>query len=616
LAKHHRANLAFGRPEVNSHNKAQMLRLFLPYIRKQRRLLQSAFLALLLATGIRLQEPWPLAFAIDLILAQVSDRPVSGKLATYGDWSIQTGLWLCAGGVFVIAILKAAISYFSTIGLALAGSRVLSEIRLDLFAHLLHLPLKFHHQARTGDLTMRLVNDIAMLREVTVTALMPLLSSIVILLGMFGIMLFLDWKLTLITLLPLLLLVWMTRTASQKISHVSRGQRKREGALAAKAAEYLGGIATVQALSLESATMKSFRGDDAQSLQQNVQTKRLSAGLERRVDILIAFTTGVVLLNGAMEVLAGRMSPGDLLIFLSYLKNTFRPVREYAKYTGRLSKAITAGERIVDLLRHQPAIIERPNASELAATPGEIRFDNIDFSYQTTAAAEFKQTLQGASFYIPAGQSVAVTGPSGAGKSTLISLLLRLYDPGSGSIEIGGRDIRDYTLSSVRQRISYVPQDNLLFGITVRENINLAAHGEVTEEQTIAAARLANAHDFIMALPQGYDTVISERGSSLSGGQRQRIAIARAAIRQNSILILDEPGVGLDSKNENAVIEALSRLMHGRTSLVITHKLSFAAKADRILFLDQGTIVEQGTHDELLAKQGRYWELWQLQRTV
>jgi ATP-binding cassette subfamily B protein len=209
-----------------------------------------------------------------------------------------------------------------------------------------------------------------------------------------------------------------------------------------------------------------------------------------------------------------------------------------------------------------------------------------------------------------------VTGPSGAGKSTLISLLLRLYDPDDGCIEIGGQDIRDYTLGSIRQRISYVPQDNLLFGVTVRENINLAAHSEVTEEQTIAAARLANAHDFIMALPQGYDTVISERGSSLSGGQRQRIAIARAAIRQNSILILDEPGAGLDSKNENVVIEALSRLMHGRTSLVITHNLSFAARADRILFLDQGTIVEQGTHDELLAKQGRYWELWQFQRTV
>lgn len=594
----------------------KMLRIFRPYIRKQRRLIQSAFLALLLATGVRLLEPWPLAFAIDLIMAEVTDTPVPSKLAAYGDWSIQTGLWFCAGSVFVIALLKAAISYFSTIGLAMAGSRMLSEVRLDLFAHLLRLPLRFHHQARTGDLTMRLVNDIAMLREVTVTALMPLLSSVVILLGMFSIMFFLDWKLTLITLLPLFLLIWMTRNTSQKISNVSRKQRKREGALAAKAAEYLGGIATVQALSLESATIKSFRGDDTQSLQQNVQSKRLSAGLERRVDILIAFATGLVLLNGAMEVLAGRMSPGDLLIFLSYLKNTFRPVREYAKYTGRLSKAITAGERIVDLLHHQPAITERPNAIELAATPSDIRFDNIHFSYQTEKTAGIKETLQGTSFYLPSGQSVVVTGPSGAGKSTLISLLLRLYDPDSGHIEIDGRDIRNYTLASIRQRISYVPQDNLLFGISIRENINLAAHSKVTEEETIAAARLANAHDFIMALPQGYDTIISERGSSLSGGQRQRIAIARAAIRQNQILILDEPGAGLDSKNEKAVQEALSRLMHGRTSLIITHNLSFAARADLILFLDKGAIVEQGTHDALLANQGRYWELWQLQRTV
>ncbi|WP_330986129.1 MULTISPECIES: ABC transporter ATP-binding protein [Enterobacterales] len=599
-----------------SGSKARMFRIFLPYILKQKRVLQGAFLALLVATGIRLLEPWPLAFAIDLIVAEeISANNVPDKLAALASWSQHTSLWFCAGAVIVIAVLRASISYFSTVGLALAGSRVLSEIRLDLFTHLLRLPLKFHHQAKVGDLTMRLVNDIAMLREVTISALMPLLSSLIILLGMFGIMLFLDWKLTLVALLPLPLLVWMTRRASRKISDVSRGQRKREGVLAAKVAEYISGIATVQALSLESSTIKSLRADDAQSLRQNVQTKRLTSGLERRVDILLAFTTGMVLLNGSMDVLASRMSPGDLLVFLSYMKNAFRPVREYAKYTGRLSKAVTAGERIVDLLNQPPASGDRPNATVLATTPGDIRFHDVHFSYQTENAPAIASTLQGASFQLPAGQFVAITGPSGAGKSTLINLLLRLYDPDAGTIEIAGQDIRNYTIESIRQQIGYVPQDNLLFGITVRQNITLAAHGDVTEEETIAAAKLANAHDFIMALPQGYDTLISEKGHSLSGGQRQRIAIARAAIRNTPFLILDEPGVGLDSKNEALVIHALLRLMRGRTCLVITHNLSLAARADRILFIDNGTIAEQGTHDALLAMRGRYREFWQLQHS-
>lgn len=616
----YRPYLAFGRSDVNSHNsreiaeKKPLLRTFLPYIRQQKKLINGAFLALLLAAGMRLLEPWPVALAIDLILAEVSNSKVPSKLAVYADWNIQTGLWFCAGGVLVIALLKATIGYLSTVGLALAGSRVLSEVRQDLFAHLLRLPLMFHRQAKSGDLTMRLINDIAVLREVTITTLMPLLSSLVILVSMFAIMLYLDWQLTLLTLLPLLLLVWMTHHASKKIRHVSRGQRQREGALAAKVAEYISGVATVQALSLESATIKSFNGDDAHSLQQNVQSKRLSSSLERQVDILIAFTTALVLLKGAMEVLHGRMSPGDLLIFLSYLKNTFRPVREYAKYTGRLSKAAAAGERVVDLFNQQPAIADRPHARELVCTPSQIRFNNVQFGYQTAPLGGSSIILQDTSFTIPAGQSMAITGPSGAGKSTLISLLLRLYDPDSGQVEIDGRDIRDYTLESLRRQIGYVPQDNLLFGLSVRENITLAMPEEASEERLIAAAKLANAHQFIMALPQGYDTIISERGSSLSGGQRQRITIARAAIRQNQILILDEPGVGMDSKNEHAVMEALLRLMRGRTSLVVTHNLAFAAKTDGILFLDQGKIIEQGTHQALLAQQGRYWELWRLQQ--
>ncbi|NDJ57582.1 ABC transporter ATP-binding protein [Enterobacteriaceae bacterium 4M9] len=594
---------------------APVLRAFWPWIRQQKGLISGSFVVLLLASVIRLLEPWPLAFAIDVVMGDIKHNTLLNGL-NINVLETEKLLWLCAIAVVVIAILRAITGYASTIGMALAGSRVMSAIRRALFAHLLHLPLSFHQRSRTGDLTMRLINDIGMMREATVTAIMPLLSSLVIFAGMLGIMFFLDWQLTLLTLLPMPLLALATVRSGGKIRNVSRAQRKREGHLAARSAEYMTGIATLQAMSLEKAATDTFNGSDSQSLQQNVQAKRLAAGLERQVDVLIAVVTALVLLLGAHSVLGGKMSAGELLIFISYMKNAFRPVREFAKYSSRLAKAVTAGERVIELL-HQPVGIDRQAGKPLVAHGGlNLAFENVRFSYQSTPQNETAPVLHDVSFNVPAGQSLAITGPSGAGKSTLSQLLLRLYDPDSGRITLDGTDVRDYAVESLRRQIGYLPQESLLFGVSIRENIALGAQGEVSEEQVIAAAKLANAHDFILHLPQGYDTVVSERGMSLSGGQRQRIAIARAAIRNSAFLLLDEPGVGLDSKNEQAVTDALARLMHGKTSVIITHNLALAAKADSILLLDGGQVVEQGNHSALMAQQGRYFELWNIQKGV
>lgn len=599
------------------------------YIRPERMLVTGALAALLFATAMRLLKPLPFAIVVDHVLLsgvsisadtaanQANKNPSQHGLIDTLLNSVDATylLWGCAAAVILVTLLMAGTSYFSTVGLALAGSRILSRVRNDLFAHLQRLSLRFHAQARTGDLTMRLINDIGMLREAVITALMPMLANIFILLGMFGMMLYINWKLTSLALLAIPMMWWSTSRASKRIHEVSRAQRKREGSLASKAAEYIASIRTVQSLSLEDETIRSFAGDDAESRKQNVQSKRLSAGLERRVDVIVAFASALVLLNGAYSVLAGNMSTGELIIFMSYLNNSFRPVREYAKYTGRLSKALASGERIVNLLDEEPDIQDKPDALVLSDAQGLIHFDHVSFGYDSSDK-ESLAVLSNINFTIKPGEKVAIVGPSGAGKSTITSLLLRLYETNEGAVRIDGKDIRDYTIASVRAQIAIVPQDNLLFGLSARENIALGAINnpeQITDESIIEAAKLANAHDFICALPQGYDTILSERGGSLSGGQRQRIAIARAAMNKSAILILDEPTVGLDQENEHYVIGALDNLMQGRTTLMITHDLALAARTDRILFVNNGVVEEQGNHQQLLAQGGSYANWWEMQ---
>ncbi len=607
------------------------------YIHPERWLIITSICTLLLATGARLLKPLPLAFVIDYILVSVvenvdkADGIVNNEaavddidfdtsvfevsLSTISNIDNQYLLLAAAGSVVLIALLMAGLSFSSTLGLSLAGSRILTSVRNDLFAHLQRLSLRFHMESKSGDLTMRLINDIAMLREATVTALMPMLANIFILLGMFGVMFYFDWKLTLIAILSLPLLFITTKRSGKKIHETSRVQRKREGSLASKANEYIGSIRTIQSLSLEKEVIRSFSGDNTESRKQDVKTKRLTAGLERRVDVLVAFVTAVILFQGANAVLAGTMSPGELVIFMSYLNNSFRPVREYAKYTARLSKALAAGERVVDLLDEQPDIQDRPNAKKLKDVRGDIEFEHVAFGYRKKDK-DTVPILRDMNFKINAGESVAIVGPSGAGKTTITSLLLRLYEPNGGTVKIDGKDIRNFTMASVRKQVAMVPQDNLLFGLSIRENIALGAANrldDITDEEIVEAAKLAKAHDFIMALPEGYDTILSERGGSLSGGQRQRIAVARAAVNKSSILILDEPTVGLDRENEHFVISALKDLMKGRTTIMITHDLNFAATADKILFVNKGMVAEQGPHDVLLAKNGQYAEWWKMQ---
>jgi ATP-binding cassette subfamily B protein len=556
--------------------------------------------------GLRLLEPWPLKFLFDRFFDAGSGWTVTD---IRGLESLNTVgvLTLLALSVVVITGLRSAASYLNTVGLALAGNRVLTEVRREVYHHLLRLSLSYHTQARNGDLITRITGDIGRLQEVAVTAILPLLVNSLTVVGMLGLMFWMNWQLTLMAVVTFPLVSLSMVRLTGRIRVVAREQRRREGAMAATAAESLGAIKVVQAFSLEKTLEHAFSHQNRKSFQEGVRGKRLAARLERSVDVLIAFSTAMALWYGAWLVLRDELTPGDLIVFMSYLKGAFRPMRDLAKYTGRIAKATAAGERVLDVLDTTPEIRDLPNAVRAPAFQGSVRFQDVSFAYDPR-----HPVLQDTSFKVQAGQRVALVGPSGSGKSTLVSLLLRLYDPTQGRILIDGRDIQTYTLASLRAQISVVLQESVLFAATVRDNI---AYGSphATPEEIETAARLANAHDFIQALPQGYDTVLGERGATLSGGQRQRIAIARAAVRRAPVVILDEPATGLDGENEWEVKEALERLTEGCTTFLIAHDLVTAQHADMILYIEGGRILERGTHAELMRLRGRYAAMYTLQ---
>ncbi|MCI0747463.1 MAG: ABC transporter ATP-binding protein/permease [Verrucomicrobia subdivision 3 bacterium] len=585
----------------------RMTRHFWPDVRKHRALIVVSLVALSGEIALRLLEPWPLKFVFDRFIPSSSSnaRPFAFDVSKIDTTSLL--LW-AAGALVIITALRAFASYRSTIGFAQIGNRVLTRVRSRLYRHIQYLSLSFHTRARTGDLVVRVINDVSMLQDVAVTALLPTIAKVLLVAGMLGLMFWMNWRLALVAISILPLFYLRTVTLSRRIREVAQKQREQQGAMAATAAESITAIRTVQALSLEGSFAQAFSAENERTLKEDVKGKRLAASLERSVDVLVALATALVLYYGGMLVVRGQISPGDLVVFLAYLKYAYRPVQDFAKYSGRLAKASASADRVMDLLERVPDVRDLPGAAPAPALKGAVRFEGVDFSYEHE-----KPLLRGIDLTVEAGQHVALVGPSGGGKSTLMSLVLRLYDPTRGRVTIDGRDVREFTLESLRNQISVVLQDNLLFASSIRDNIGCGApHAARDDIET--AARLANAHHFITALPEGYDTVIGERGVTLSHGQRQRIAIARAAIRRAPILILDEPATGLDKENQRHVLQALERLYSDRTTFLITHDPSHAMHADMILFLEEGRILECGTPAELIQAGGRYAAMHNLRR--
>lgn len=582
----------------------QIFRRFWPLIRKQRWLILSSCLALFAEVAFKLLEPWPLKFVLDDVIWP-SEETSTGTTAASGAMTI---LALAAIAVVVIAGLRAAVCYLRRVGFALAGSRVLSQCRGELFSHLQRLSLSFHSRKRSGDLVTRVIGDIGLLKEVTITAAMPLVAHTVALVAMFVIMLLMNWRLALVGLAILPLFGLSTKRIGGRIRQVARKQRQRSGEMGATVVEVIGSIKTVQALSLEEIHQKAFSARNKSDLREGVRAKRLAARLAGTTDVLIALASAVALFLGARLVLDKMLTVGELIVFLAYLKSAFRPMRNMAKYSGRIAKAAASAERIVEVLDTTPMIHDAPGAVEAPASITSVRFENVEFGYEPGQVA-----LDGLSLDAARGQAIVLAGPSGAGKSTVVNLLLRLYDPRGGRVLFNGRDVRDYTVQSLRRRIAVVPQENVLFAVSIADNIAYGAPG-ASQEQIVAAAETAQAHEFITALPEGYDTVVGERGETLSEGQRQRIAIARAAIRQAPILILDEPTASLDNENNRLIRQALHDLAVDRISFIVAHDLSTVNDDDMVLYLERGRVVAQGTHAELLACDGPYAEMFALAR--
>jgi ABC-type multidrug transport system fused ATPase/permease subunit len=581
-------------------------RAVMDYLRGAKGSLFFAAVCMLGVTVMELLRPWPLAIVFDHVLA---DNPLPWYLSPF-QGLFQGGKMLplltIAIAIVLIAVFTGIFAYLQVYITSRIGSELVYTLRRRLFAHLQRLSLTFHNRSKSGEHLTKIVSDTNTLRDIFTELALKNTSQLLTFVGMFGIMFFLNWQLALVVVatIPLFVGVFLYRFRAAKSS--SRKQRKKEEEIANRVTEVLSTVPVVQAFSREEHEEERFEVESGEYLRESIRNARIEAVATRSVTIIVAFGTAAVVLVGALQVLAGTISPGDLLVFAAYLQSMYKPIRSMANFSTRYSKAAASAERIGEILEVEPDIKDAPDAVVAPPLRGEISFEDVSFDY-----GDDNDVLEGVSFDVLPGQRVALVGASGAGKSTLVSLILRLHESRSGAIRIDGRNIKEYKLKSLRQQIGIVLQDSVLFGTTIKENI---AYGKLdaTTEEIIQAAKAANAHDFIKDLEDGYETVIGERGDTLSGGQRQRIAIARAVIRNAPLLILDEPMAGLDVESEAKVQEALDRLMAGKTSLVITHDLHAVAGADLILVLEGGRIVEHGSHDNLMAQSRHYRQLHDL----
>lgn len=574
----------------------QALSLTGPELRRQIPLILAGVVALLFEVSLRILEPWPFKMLIDNVLT-----PALGTGGKPTPDAVNM-LFLFAGLLVATVALRAATNYLATVCFALVGARVAASLRAKAFRHVQSLDQQFHAQNRSADTVQRIVSDVARLQEVGITAGFPLIANTLTLVVMLVVMFVLDMLLALVVLVAIALFFITSYGTSERITSASRRSRKGEGQLANTAQETLASINVVQTYGLEAHVEERFVRTNQASLKEGVKTLRLSARLERTTDVIVGVAAAAVMVGGGWRVLTGDMTLGELVLFSTYLRTTMKPLRDMAKYTGRIAKASASGERVYDLMSVKPQIVNPEKPIQTSHVVGEITVKNVSTEY------EGRQILKNVNVQIHPGEYVAVIGSSGSGKSTFVSLLTRAQDPVSGEILLDGKSVKDFDLGQLRESVSTLHQEAVLFAGTIRDNIRMGRL-DASDDEIVEAAKLANAHPFIMEQPKGYDTIVGERGATLSGGQRQRIAIARAFLRNSPLVILDEATTGLDPESATAVLEAIGTLVKGRTTLAVTHDAEVVLRADRVLWIQDGQILLDASPQEL-AEQSETFRQW------
>ncbi|MFQ5510614.1 MAG: ABC transporter ATP-binding protein [Candidatus Krumholzibacteriia bacterium] len=549
-----------------------------------------------------LLRPWPLKMVFDYILLPGRGSSQTGPLSRLAGWDPMTILAVAAGSVLALAVIKGLLTYSHSVLSKIVGHRLVADVRLRLFSHVQRLPQSYHDYRETGELMTRMTGDITLLQDLLVSTIITLGSHVVLIAGMLAVMFWLDWQLGLVALLVLPFFTVAAFRFSGQIKTSARRQREMYGKIVASVQESFAGIAQVKSFGQEKSREKLIGRSMGRDVKANVKTTRLAANYSRVVELINAVGTCLVLWLGVKKALAGLITPGDLLIFLAYLRGIYRPLQSVARLSTRVAKATVRGEKIMEIFDMVTEVQDPADAVSAAGVRGDIRFERVRFSY-----VDGRPVLDELSCRIPQGKTTLIIGETGAGKSTIAKLILRLYEPESGTVYLDDRDIAQYRIKSLRKRITPLTQETFLFRATIGENIAFGKR-HATQQEIKEAAHLAGANEFIESLPEGYDTLVGESGLTLSGGQRQRISFARAALRKSPMMIFDEPATGLDVHAEREAKEVLKVLSEDRTLVIITHRLHFLEQADWVIFVRDGRAEQEGDPEDLIAHKGEFFE--------